>query len=241
MYSAQMLLPLGLRHITSHDFIHGAPNQEAWDFLCRYPYWPNVHTLIIGPKSCGKTLLAESLAHTHNIPLLNVASSNTASHGTHPIISDLPLSDLVIDNIDACDQTWLFHLINHQNLNQKRIIALTCYPLDQWTFEFLDLSSRLKTFYPIKIFDVNDALLFELLRSGLQKRGMAIRTDDQLNAITYLMRRIPRTYASIQHILEQLDRFLLEHHKAFTMIQATRFLDAYTQRFTDPETVIRSS
>lgn len=223
MYSQQMLLPLSLRQRTSQDFMHDAPNQEAWDFLCRYPNWPNIHTLIIGPKSCGKSLLAETLAHDHHIPLLG------QSDQALPMISDLPHSDIIVDNADVCDQTWLFHLINHQNLNQQRIIALTRHPLSAWNFAFLDLSSRMKIFYPIEIFDVNDALLFDLLSSGLKKRGIIMHTADQQGVIDYLMRRIPRTYACVQHVLDHLDTFLLEHQKKLTLPQVVRFFEVYQQ------------
>ena len=225
MYSHQMLLPLDLPQVETHDFIHGRPNQEAWDFLCRYPHWPLIHTLIIGPKHAGKSTLAQSLAQKNDVIFYDALVWENPKD--LPVISEIARKDVVIDNVEACPQTWLFHLINHQSLNHVRLIALTSQPLSLWVFEFLDLSSRLKTFYPITIDDVNDDLLFALLQHGLKKRGICCEQDDKRDVIEYLMRRMPRTYESIQHILSHLDVFLMEHHKRLTLPQAIRFLDTY--------------
>lgn len=219
MYSHQMLLPLDLPQLETYHFIHGLPNEEAWDFLCRYPNWPLIHTLIVGPQNSGKTTLAQSLASKHNLPLL------TPDHA--PIISELPEGDVIVDDAESFSQEWLFHLINHQQFAQKRVIALTQTPIVSWDFAFQDLASRMRTFYTMTIRDVDDELLFKLLQSGIQKRGIAMAQDDGTSAIDYLMRRMPRSYDEIQHILEHLDAFLLHHQKRLTLPQMIKFFEVY--------------
>lgn len=67
-----------------------------------------------------------------------------------------------LDNADCISQEWLFHLMNHQHLQRKKLTLSMTLPIAEWSFETKDLASRLRSFYPHVIHPMDDGMIEHL-------------------------------------------------------------------------------
>ena len=73
--SDQLPLPLEPKlHFTRDDFVVGAGNRDAVDFLDGWPDWPAPAAAVFGPPGSGKTHLARIWAGETGSGILSAAS-----------------------------------------------------------------------------------------------------------------------------------------------------------------------
>ena len=84
----------------------------------------------------------------------------------------------------------------------------------EYHFQITDLSSRLKSFYFIEIYDPDDELINNLLIKLLNDRQIMINNDEIFSFIT---KRINRTYLDIYNFVDRIDKLSLSKKRQITI------------------------
>lgn len=217
----QLLLPLPYPRLYEGELLMGPSNDDVFLWFQHYLQWPMTQTLIMGEETSGKTTWMRMISSKHKALLL---CSRTM---TLPAVSELPLIDILVDDADMAPQEWLFHLINHQLFQKKRLTLTSTITLSEWTFETADLASRLRSFYPLHIHPLREEESFYLLTKLIHDRG--IESSEPI--IHYFLNRLERSYSACVSLVEALDHFLLCEKKSLTLSKARDFLQQYQQTY----------
>lgn len=117
----------------------------------------------------------------------------------------------VIDGADTLDETELFHVWNrHQESGQALLLISDA---ENWDIALPDLASRLGSALHIAIGAPDDEMAASLMESIAMQRGLALGEG----ALTYLVPRAERSFASIERLVETIDRLSLERKAPATL------------------------
>ena len=117
----------------------------------------------------------------------------------------------VIDGADSLDETELFHRWNrHQESGEPLLLISNAVP---WTIGLPDLSSRLSAALHLAIAAPDDEMAASLMESIAAQRGLALGDG----ALTYLIPRAERSFASIERLVTTIDRLSLERKAPATL------------------------
>ena len=184
------------------DFYVNSTNIRAYDGIIN-----NISNNIIlsGPNKSGKTLLGKiwfkkfnSIKYDDNFDSLIKFKRN-----------------ILIDDFNkTINEEQLFHIINHVNLNNLKLLLITNKELIDINFKLNDLISRLKVFTFLKINRPDDDMLLKILTKLLIEKQFVIKSID---VFSYILRRSHRTYDDIFKIIEKIDNLSLEKKKQLTI------------------------
>lgn len=117
----------------------------------------------------------------------------------------------VIDGADTFDETELFHTWNrHQESGQALLLISNAA---NWDIALPDLASRLGSALHLAIGAPDDEMAASLIESIAMQRGLALGEG----ALTYLVPRAERSFASIERLVETIDRLSLERKAPATL------------------------
>jgi chromosomal replication initiation ATPase DnaA len=167
---------------------------------------------MIGERGAGKTHLANIWAGRLGASIMlsasdvfgawyNISSSNTEQ------------KYFVLEDIDRInDELLLFYMYN-AILERGLYLLMTTksHPL-RWEFSLPDLKSRVATMNFINIEKPSDEVIIIALENILKQRGLQISQD----CSGYLVKRIERSYESINYWAEQID-FALGNGRKITL------------------------
>lgn len=95
--AAQLVLPFGVKSALGRDDFIAAPcNEQAFQFLQRWPEWPARAAAIYGPAGCGKSHLAAIWARSAGAQVL-------AARDLNPDGLDMPTCAFAIEDIDDAE------------------------------------------------------------------------------------------------------------------------------------------
>jgi hypothetical protein len=100
----------------------------------------------------------------------------------------------IIDDADASDAEILFNAWNRAQENGTQLLLVSRWRPADWQIELPDLRSRLGAALLLEISAPDDEMIEQLLQKQLADRGAAISID----ALSYVKRRIERSYAAIE-------------------------------------------
>lgn len=192
----QMRLPLRRDGVDSEiDLVVGESNRAAADGL---EGWPNPVAgpvmALCGPAGSGKSALASRWAERRGALVL---------HGSEAALIDpheLEGRSVVLDRASDADDESLFHLINLAMAGGSLLLVSRRAPRD-WVAALPDLRSRLDALPVLTLEEPDDAVLAAMLRRAFSERSITPPDD----VIDYLVRRIDRSWAAAQTVVEQLD------------------------------------
>lgn len=196
-------LPATVR-LAPEDFFVSAANEHAYSMICAPHAWPDGKLALVGPAGSGKTHLARVFA----------AATNARVIAAHAIAPDAPMPDtaLVIEDGETIAPTayeWLFHAHNHLRAHALPLLLTGQTPPARWNIALPDLASRLTAATNIAIDNPDDPLLMAVLLKHFADHQLAPTPD----AILYLQRHLPRSFAAIRHTVDVLDREALANSK----------------------------
>ena len=161
-------------------------------------------SFLYGPKKSGKSYLSQLWLNKNNAIKLNKKYELYLDNS----------QNLLIDELFDFDEERIFHIVNNCILNNLKVLITSCYRIGEINFKFRDLSSRLKTFENLEIYEPNDEMLLTILTKLLIEKQFIINSND---IFEYILRRVDRTYQGINEIVNKLDVLSLEKKRQLTI------------------------
>jgi chromosomal replication initiation ATPase DnaA len=205
-------LALALDHAESlarEDFLAGPSNAAALALVERWPDWPGRTVLICGPQGSGKSHLAAIWAREAGARTL----APRALEGAGVPIA-LATGALVLDNLaeGRFDEAALFHLVNLAREQHAYVLITARSAPTTWRIQLADLASRLRALPMVALTAPDDALFRAVLVKLFADRQLAV--DESL--VSFLARRIERSFAAARFAVERLDREALRLQRPVT-------------------------
>ena len=215
--SRQLVFDLGARPaLGREDFFVSDANAIAVAMVDAPVTWPQNKLILVGPEGAGKSHLARSWAARDGAAVFDRSVPEGALPDTPVLVEDA-------DQLDPADQPALFHLHNHLQAQGHALLLTAKSPPRDWGLTLPDLISRMSATAISEIKAPDDALLGAVLVKLLADRQVTPDPD----AITYLLPRIERSFASLPDLARHLDQTALAHGRRITRPIAASALAAF--------------
>lgn len=192
-------LPLALPVEPAHgrdDYVVSEANRAAFD-LVTAERWPADVLLLVGPEGAGKTHLAAVFAEAADAVV--IAAADIARHDPLALVASGAV--VIEDAGEGVDERALFHLLNAaRQAGARSLITARRHP-SAWSLTLPDLASRLRAATPAELGLPDDRLLEALLAKLFADR----QTTVDPAVVSYLARRMERSFAAAVRLVEALD------------------------------------
>lgn len=196
------------------DFLVAASNQDAVNWIDRWPNWGAPALIIHGPAASGKTHLAAVWKEKTKATFIDTESlgkdsadkiAQTAQH-------------LVIDHVDPWfgdkqAETTLFHLYNIMKEEGRTLLVTSRIAPAHADFIVPDLASRLRAAPLATILPPDDALLSAILIKLFADRQLQIGHD----VLNYILPRMERSFSAADALVAALDQRALAEKRAISI------------------------
>lgn len=215
-------IPLDLPHKPSFamaDFIVSASNESAYSLIDGWPSWPHHAVALVGPRSSGKTHLANAWATRAGATEVDPAAE----------VKPQPAGcKVLIEGADrpGLNEDLLFHLFNWTKETGGFLLVTAERPPNQWDVSLPDLRSRLATLPVAEINEPDDHLLMVLLVKLFSDRQLQV----DLSVIDYIVRRVERSFGAAKALVEDVDRHALADKRKITKALVKTCLGDATDR-----------
>jgi len=199
------------------DFLVSPSNERAYALIERWPDWPDVILLLVGPRGSGKSHLAAiwaANAHAWTVDAFEVSGPRVPH-----LVSN---GALVIEDADGPDrdEAALFHLLNLARERGASVLLTAAAPPDRWDLRTPDLISRLRLAPSASLDPPDDALLRAVLVKLFVDRQLVVDTT----VVDYVALRIERSLARAAEVVAALDREALSRGRRITRPMAAEVL-----------------
>ena len=161
-------------------------------------------SFLYGPNKSGKSYLAK---------IWLIKNSSIELKNNFEILLDNK-KNVLIDNLLNFDEEKLFHIVDYCILNDLKLLVTSNIKINDIKFKFKDLSSRLKTFTNLEIYNPDDEMLLAIFTKLLIDKQFIINSND---IFEYVIRRVDRSYKGINEIVNKLDILSLEKKRQLTI------------------------
>ena len=128
----------------------------------------------------------------------------------------------VIDDAETVAAETLFNAWNRAQENEAPLLLVSRWRPADWNIALPDLRSRLAAATLLEIAPPDDELIEQLLQKQLADRGAAISVD----ALSYVKRRIERSYAAIEAFARAANALALAENAPVNLALVKRVLAA---------------
>jgi chromosomal replication initiation ATPase DnaA len=213
-------LALALDHPESfarEDFLVGPSNASALAMIENWPDWPNRSVVLLGPRGSGKSHLAAIWAEQSGARFLSARALTMAN-----VPGSLVTGALVIEDAapGAVEERALFHLLNLGREEGVSLLMTGVTSPATWSLGIRDLGSRLKALPVVSLASPDDALLRAVLVKLFADRQLAV--DETI--VSYLAKRIERSFAAAREVVERLDEEAMRQKRPVTRALAAEML-----------------
>ena len=198
------------------DFMTAAENEEAWQWVQGWPDWPGRISAIYGPQGSGKTHLGHIWREKTQAAMLDPQRLGTVTSEELLHSSDCWLLDGLEDFLQQ--EEAFFHLYNSARERQCWLLCLArTHPAKQ-PVGLPDLRSRLSAIPAVTLREPDDALLEAVLAKQLADRQLRVPPE----VMTFLTRRMERSFAAVGQVVSQLDQLSWQEKRRITLPLARR-------------------
>ena len=189
------------------DFYVSPSNQEAYDFVNRWPKWIKRIANIFGPSGSGKSHLAAMLKS--KTQCLQIESKKL----NEKIFSNFKVKEaLIIENLEEnISEKLLFSLWNVALQDNKYLLITSKKPINLYKFKLKDLASRISSSLIIGIKLPSDDLISVILAKNFSDKQIKVEKKH----IDYIIKRIDRSYEKISQFILTLDKYSLKKGSPF--------------------------
>lgn len=204
------------------DYVVSDCNTEAVRWLDLWPEWPTALLAVFGPPASGKTHLCHVFRTRSDALMLR--GDLLSEHDIESVI-DRPAAVI----IDAADhvagktehERRFFHIFNAVTAAGGALLVTGQTPPNTWPIVLPDLRSRLATGNVVGIDGPDDGLLAALLVKQFSDRQLRVPVE----VVTFIVRRIERSFEAARDIVEKLDRAALAERRNITLPLARRVIE----------------
>ena len=191
------------------DFYVSKSNESALIILNKWPRWEKKFLNIYGERYSGKTHLINIFLKKFEGLKLN------AKELKNDDLKKIKLyENIVIENLDKnIDEKLIYTIFNFIDQENKYLIITSIKSISEIDFNLKDLRSRTKNFILQDIKKPDDNLMFALIFKSLSDRQISL--DQKL--ISYIIKRIERSYGKINDFIYKIDELSLKKKKSIDL------------------------
>jgi len=201
------------------DFLVSGSNAAAVALVDRWPDWVLASALVVGPRSTGKTHLAQVWR------LRSKAVEVSAGALAESAIGALQSSRaLLIEDLDRgiADERVLFHLLNMAREQNLSVLLTSARPPGELEVALPDLRSRLRALPMVAIEMPDEALLRAVLVKLFADRQLAVEPQ----VVERIALHMERSMSAAGAIVAEIDRRALALQRRVTRALATEVMVA---------------
>ena len=206
------------------DFVLGACNSLAADWIDRWPDWPGriAGLLVHGSADCGKSHLgAIWLEMSDGRLLTGLDGLDLATLDGNPhVLLDHPAPGA------GWPEDLFFHLLNRLTELDGSALVLSRLPAAKLKWSLPDLSSRLAGMMAAEITSPDDAVLQAVMRKIADDRGLALEPE----VLRYAASRMERSFSAARRTVEMIDGMSMARKKGASMAMVREILDGLEPR-----------
>ncbi len=210
----QLVLDLPVRQALGRDDFFVAPcNGMAVSQLENWARWPEGRLALAGPSGSGKTHLAHVWAAMSGARIVE-ASGLTPNDAA---------STLVVENADQIgeNEAALFHVYNQMNADGGALLITGQSAPSRWPLALPDLRSRLESMPVVALDAPDDTLLSMIMAKLFDDRQLPVSPK----VISYLLKRVGRSYREVNDLVKALDHAALAAGKPLSVRFISSFLN----------------
>lgn len=201
------------------DFFVSPSNDMAVRQMEGWQNWPLGKLVLSGPKGSGKSHLAHIWAEEAGAIVLKAKAL------AYERLETLAQQPVAVEDVrqlagNEDGEAALFHLHNLMNEAQHPLLMTGVGPVVSWGINLPDLASRLAGSQMVMMTAPDDALLSVLLIKLFADRQITVEPP----LISYIVKRMDRSFASAGDLVRALDRASLKGQKPITTRLAGRVL-----------------
>jgi chromosomal replication initiation ATPase DnaA len=191
----QLVFPFGVEPaLGREDFILAPCNEQAVQFIRRWPNWPTRMAAIYGPPRCGKTHLAaiwRNMADAQSLPARDLAPDLV------PTITSKAGSAILIEDVDSDEpredrDRALLALFERP---AGALLLTGRAPPSDWPVAVHDLKSRFRSLIAFAMWVPDDKLLSALVTKHFADRQLEV-TEGVVRRIVTHVERTPEAVAA---------------------------------------------
>lgn len=191
------------------DFLVTEANAQAAALIDSWPDWDASLNILVGPEGAGKSHLVAAQIAVSGAPCIlgkDLRLDWVQATETAPLV-------IVEDADQHTDAESLFHLINSVRNGGRHMLVTAREAPSRWQVKLPDLLSRLNAGQIVRISGPDDLMLAAILMKQFSDRQISVEPD----LIDYVVRRMPRDFASLQKLVKALDQQALSAKRAVTI------------------------
>ena len=195
-------------HLTENkdkeNFFVNTTNKIAYNIIINNSFAQNL--ILYGENKSGKSHLINIWMKLNNAILFD-------NNNFDKIINNK--NNVAIDDLTSISsEEEIFHIINHCKSYELKILATSSIDLNNHTFIFQDLLSRLRAFYHTKINNPDEEMCKIILTKFFYEKQIIVKNKEIFD---FIFKRISRTYFDIYQIVEKIDKLSLEKKRQLTI------------------------
>ena len=198
-----------LKSLDRGDYFVSASNKMAVRLIEDWQHWPAKKNVLSGPKSSGKTHLADiwtTMSGARKVNATKLISPEEMSQ-THLLVEDV--HEIAGDNALEID------LLHTHNLLHQKGFSLLMTGLDsphRWNIALPDLSSRIEGAQQITLNAPDDHLFSAILAKQFADRQLYPSPE----VFRYVILRLERSHEAARRFVERADQLALAEQRAIT-------------------------
>jgi chromosomal replication initiation ATPase DnaA len=200
-----------------HTLVVATANRDAAHLLTEWRAWPGGALALAGPRGAGKTHLA--LAWALEVGARQV--SGAAAPDDAAAIFRESGGRLFVDDADAAgNDAMLWRVLDLARADGGAVLLVGARPPAAWPVALPDLRSRLAALPVARLGEPDEALMEVVLRRICREQFIQLSDD----AVRFLVRRLPRTFAAARSWAAALDAELVRGARPVSLAGAKRAL-----------------
>lgn len=193
-------------------------NRDAAKLLTQWQTWPGAALALTGPPGSGKTHLALAWALEAGA---RQVSPTAAPDDAAAIFAEADGRLFIDDSDRERDEAMFWRVLDLARARGGAVLLVGATAPNQWAASLPDLRSRLAALPVARLGEPDEALLELVLRRHCREQFIQLSDD----AVTYLVRRMPRTFAAARKVAAALDADLVRGAKPVALKAAKQALE----------------